>query len=90
MQIKYEEFQEKEIVSVTIDDLKRGQEALCKEISNTRRGLFARFQKLLEEFIAIKQINTDLTVENRMLTMELSKYIDFEKTVQTEKIFKFS
>jgi len=86
MQIDSQQFQD--IVPLTLEDVKRGQEKLAEEISNTRKGLFARFKSLLDEFIEVKRINTELTVENRMLTAELSKYIDFEQTMRSEKILK--
>jgi hypothetical protein len=79
-----------EIVPVTIDDIKRKQDELSKEIANTRRGLFGRFKELLNEFVEVKRINTELTVENRMLTAELSKYMDFEQTIRSEKILKYN
>lgn len=86
MQIERPQFQD--LVPITLEDVKRGQEKLAEEISNTRKGLFARFKSLLDEFIEVKKLNTELMLENKYLTMQLSKYIDFEKTVKEEKILQ--
>ena len=86
MQISCEQFQE--IVPLTLEDVKRGQDKLAEEVANTRKGLFARFKSLLDEFIEVKRLNTELIIENKHLTMELAKYINFEKTVRSEKVLQ--
>lgn len=85
MQISCEQFQE--IVPLTLEDVKRGQDKLAKEVKNTREGLFARFKALMNEFIEVKRLNTELIIENKQLTMELAKYINFE-SIKNEKILQ--
>lgn len=86
MQIERPQFQD--LVPITLEDVKRGQEKLAEEMANTRKGLFARFKSLLDEFIEVKKLNTELIIENKFLTMQLAKYIDFEKEIKNEKILQ--